>query len=140
MAEIIINAGDTRKTTEDIRRWKEQKKRDVKAVLLKSAFKVETTAKQFCVQRFKEPSGRLQSSITIDDSDLLRDIIRVGTNVKYAPYVEHGHRQEPGRYVPAIGKRLVRSFVPGKPYLFPAFFMHEPEIKKELKKKFRKVK
>ncbi len=22
------------------------------------------------------------------------------------PYVEYGHRQEPGRYVPAIGKRL----------------------------------
>ena len=32
-------------------------------------------------------------------------------NIEYAPYVENGHRQEVGRYVPAIGKRLVRSFV-----------------------------
>ena len=32
-------------------------------------------------------------------------------NIEDAPYVENGHRQEVGRYVPAIGKRLVRSFV-----------------------------
>lgn len=34
--------------------------------------------------------------------------------VEYAPYVEYGHRQSPGRYVPAIGKSLKRSWVPGK--------------------------
>lgn len=34
--------------------------------------------------------------------------------VEYAGYVEYGHRQTPGRYVPAIGKRLKRSWVPGK--------------------------
>lgn len=32
----------------------------------------------------------------------------------YASYVEYGHRQEPGRYVPAIGKRLKASWVNGK--------------------------
>ena len=26
--------------------------------------------------------------------------------MEYASYVEYGHRQEPGRYVPALGKRL----------------------------------
>lgn len=35
-------------------------------------------------------------------------------NVKYAAHVEYGHRQTPGRYVPAIGKRLKKDFVPGK--------------------------
>lgn len=40
--------------------------------------------------------------------------ITVGNNVEYAPYVEYGHRQTPGRYVPAIGKRLKEGFVPGK--------------------------
>ena len=35
-------------------------------------------------------------------------------NVKYAAHVEYGHRQTPGRYVPAIGKRLKKYFVPGK--------------------------
>ena len=40
--------------------------------------------------------------------------ITVENNVEYAPYVEYGHRQTPGRYVPAIGKRLKEGFVPGK--------------------------
>lgn len=40
--------------------------------------------------------------------------ITVENNVEYAPYVEYGHRQTPGRYVPAIGKRLKKGYVPGK--------------------------
>lgn len=35
-------------------------------------------------------------------------------NTEYASYVNYGHRQTPGRYVPAIGKRLKRSWVEGK--------------------------
>lgn len=34
--------------------------------------------------------------------------------IEYASYVEFGHRQTPGRYVPAIGKKLKRSWVPGR--------------------------
>ncbi len=37
----------------------------------------------------------------------------------YAFFVEFGHAQEPGRYVPAIGKRLVQSFVPAYPFFRP---------------------
>lgn len=40
--------------------------------------------------------------------------ITVADDVPYASYVEYGHRQKPGRYVPAIGKRLKEGFVPGK--------------------------
>lgn len=32
----------------------------------------------------------------------------------YASYVNYGHRQTPGRFVPAIGKRLVASWVAGQ--------------------------
>jgi len=32
---------------------------------------------------------------------------------KYAPYVEYGHRQTPGRYVPALGKQLKSAWVEG---------------------------
>lgn len=39
--------------------------------------------------------------------------IEVVNPVHYASYVEYGHRQEPGRFVPAIGKRLVNSWVDG---------------------------
>lgn len=34
-------------------------------------------------------------------------------NTKYASYVEFGHRQQPGRFVPALGKRLKSAFVEG---------------------------
>lgn len=40
--------------------------------------------------------------------------ITVINNLEYASYVEFGHRQQPGRYVPALGKRLRESWVPGR--------------------------
>lgn len=41
-------------------------------------------------------------------------IAKVYNNVKYARYVEYGHRQKVGRYVPALGKRLKKSWVKGQ--------------------------
>lgn len=43
--------------------------------------------------------------------------VTVTNPVYYASYVEYGHRQTPGRYVPAIGKRLVKSWVEGQHFL-----------------------
>lgn len=43
--------------------------------------------------------------------------IEVINPVNYASYVEYGHRQTPGRYVPAIGKRLKASWVEGRFFL-----------------------
>ncbi|MBO7394392.1 MAG: HK97 gp10 family phage protein, partial [Abditibacteriota bacterium] len=37
----------------------------------------------------------------------------VFNNVKYAPYLEYGHRLHAGQYIPLLGKRLKASFVPG---------------------------
>lgn len=33
--------------------------------------------------------------------------------MEYAAYVENGHRQKVGRYVPILGKRLKANFVEG---------------------------
>lgn len=41
-------------------------------------------------------------------------VVEVINPVEYASYVEFGHRQEPGRYVPAIGKKLTSGWVEGK--------------------------
>lgn len=41
-------------------------------------------------------------------------IITVVNDLYYASYVEYGHRQTPGRYVPALGKALSASWVKGK--------------------------
>lgn len=43
--------------------------------------------------------------------------IEVINPVEYASYVEFGHRQEPGRFVPAIGKRLKVGWVNGQYFL-----------------------
>lgn len=40
--------------------------------------------------------------------------IEVENTKDYASYVEYGHVQTPGRYVPALGKKLKKSFVKGK--------------------------
>lgn len=41
-------------------------------------------------------------------------IVEIICPLEYASYVEYGHRQTPGRYVPAIGKRLKASWVNGR--------------------------
>ena len=41
-------------------------------------------------------------------------VIEIINPVEYASYVEYGHRQTPGRFVPAIGKRLKQGWVEGK--------------------------
>ena len=40
--------------------------------------------------------------------------IEIINPVEYASYVEYGHRQQVGRYVPALGKRLKQGWVKGQ--------------------------
>lgn len=52
----------------------------------------------------------------------VKGVVRKGDNLEitiynpleYASFVEYGHRQEPGRYVPVLGKRLKKAWVEGK--------------------------
>ena len=90
--------------------------------------KVESYAKQLC----PVDTGRLRNSITHSQMD--EDTEVIGTNVDYAPYVELGHHQQPGRYVPAIKKRLKKSWVDGKPFLRPAVEDHLEEYREVIKK------
>lgn len=41
-------------------------------------------------------------------------LVTIVNNTEYASYVEYGHRQTPGRYVPALGKSLKASWVKGR--------------------------
>ena len=88
--------------------------------------KAESYAKKLCPVK----TGNLRNSITHQTKDENTEVI--GTNVKYAPYVELGHHQTPGRYVPAIKKRLKRSYVPGKRFMRPAAEDHAEEYKEIL--------
>lgn len=63
----------------------------------------------------------------------------VGYTKEYAPHVEYGHRQTPGRYVPAIGKRLKASYVPGQHYLAQNVAQQGPILDRALKKEIRRL-
>ena len=83
-------------------------------------------------------TGRLHASINIEIESLTS--ARVGTNVVYAPFVEFGHTQEVGRFVPmfgpgkrnvsgafkgtyngkGVGARLVNPTAPAYPFMRPA--------------------
>lgn len=95
--------------------------------------KAETYAKSEC----PVDTGRLKGSITHRVQK--GDTALIGTGVEYAPYVEYGHHQEPGRYVPAIGKRLVASYVPGHPYLTPAMSQHVGEYRQIITNELKKL-
>lgn len=81
-------------------------------------------------------TGNLKNSMTSEVSQEEKAVY-VGTDVEYAPSVEFGHHQEVGRYVPAIGKRLVREFVPAKPFLKPAIENHMDEYKHILEEELK---
>jgi len=49
------------------------------------------------------------------------------------PHVEYGHRQKVGRYVPAIGKKLVAPFVRGRFMLRKALNIRQTKFYKDLK-------
>lgn len=60
--------------------------------------------------------GSLRDAWTILPVEKHGDVyeITVINNLDYASYVEYGHRQTPGRYVPALGKSLKVSWVKGR--------------------------
>lgn len=94
------------------------------------------TAETYAKMKCPVDTGRLKNSITHVKSSSEKAVY-VGTNVSYAPYVELGHDQEVGRYVPAIGKRLVASHVEGKPFIRPAVEEHTGEYKEIVRKEFQ---
>ena len=92
---------------------------------------METEKEQLMIDTIKELTARLLRKVikrTPSDTGNLRrnwtvsDVrknggnyeIEVSNSTEYASYVEFGHRQTPGRFVPAIGKRLKKSWVKGK--------------------------
>ena len=82
------------------------------------------------LQQYSADRGDGRGSYSGIVGDASEKAVYIGTNVEYAPYVEYGHKQEVGRYVPAIGKRLVKPHVPAQPYLRPAASQHNEEYKR----------
>ena len=96
-----------------VRSYQVIKKEAIRIALVRGALKVELAAKEMCAV----DTGRLRGSITTDQRYIQKYLVKVGTNVDYGPYVEFGTKKMDAR-----------------PYLFPAFFMFEGEIIKDIKK------
>lgn len=62
---------------------------------------------------------------------------RVGYLQDYAPHVEYGHRQAPGRYVPKLGKQLKASYVEGQHFLQAAVEAERPKFRRRLQELMR---
>lgn len=65
---------------------------------------------------------------------------KVYNNLEYAEYVEYGHRQQVGRYVPQIGKKLKNSFVKGQYMLTKSIVEMKPQIDVIIQKHTKKIK
>lgn len=75
-------------------------------------------------------TGGLANSVRVDVSGGRG---RVGYTAEHAPHVEYGHRQTPGRYVPAIRKRLKASFVPGQHFFKPCVERARSNFKRRIR-------
>lgn len=62
----------------------------------------------------------------------------MGYTKHYAPHVEYGHRQEVGRFVPAIKRRLVKPFVPGKYFLKNNLRIQGPKFNADMREALKK--
>ncbi|WP_054678625.1 HK97 gp10 family phage protein [Lacticaseibacillus sharpeae] len=63
-------------------------------------------------------------------------IVDIVNNQEYASFVEKGHRQKPGRYVPAIGKRLKAKWVDGQFMMRDGMAYVEDPVNQHLQKGF----
>jgi hypothetical protein len=83
----------------------------------RSAFTISEMARLSTNKGPHARTSRLRGSINLNVKSY--DTATVGPTVYYAPFVEFGHKQEVGRYVPAIGARLVNPTAPAYPFVTP---------------------
>lgn len=63
----------------------------------------------------------------------------IANYVYYGPYVNYGHRQQPGRFVPGLDKRLKADFVQGQFFFEKGVDQAESIFLEELKKAVRRI-
>ncbi|WP_154826747.1 HK97 gp10 family phage protein [Clostridium butyricum] len=89
-------------------------------------------------------TGNLRRSATSGEIRVTgsKHSVKVGYDTDRAPYAgayENGHKQTPGRYVPAIGKKLKKSYVPGKHIVRDSLTIAMYGMDEKLKTKLRNI-
>ena len=98
--------GDLRKA---MQRWLEGIGLEFLRIIQDEIIRRQVVDTRMLLQSFQKDDDNNVWTLSEEDLEL-----EVGTTLEYASYVNDGHRQRPGRFVPAIGKRLVRPWVPGQ--------------------------
>lgn len=117
-----------------IKAWEGDKSREVARLVVSTAYEIERDAKKAA----PVDTGRLRASITrqVGKNERFPSAV-VGTNVKYAPFVEFGT----GRAGAASDVETPDGYTHGsstgvaaRPFLFPAFESHYPGFVRELRR------
>lgn len=116
---------------------------EAEKAVLKGCLKVERDAKKNC----RVDTGRLRASITHRVKKEEGEIVgQVGTNAKYAVYIEFGTgihaakgdgRKTPWKWKDEKGRWHYTVGMPPKPFLYPALKSNELDIKYEIAKAIR---
>ena len=92
--------------------------------------------------RANEPvvTGNLRRSITSSDVKLNGNeySMTIGSSLEYVQAVEYGHKQEVGRYVPAIKKKLKKEFVPGNHVISDTVDLYQPKLISRIQERVEK--
>ena len=122
----------------DFQAFCEETAKELAARLLAKVVK-RTPTGQYAMEEGKM-GGTLKRGWTVGNVEKHGNVYQVEiTNpVHYASYVEYGHRQQPGRYVPAIGKRLKQGWVKGRFMLTISEQELDAQLPKIIEKKLAK--
>jgi len=115
--EITVRLEGFEGLIRNVRSYQVITKEAIRIALVRGALKVELAAKEMCTEMGAVDTGRLRGSITTDKRYIQKYLVMIGTNVDYGPYVEFATKKMDAR-----------------PYLFPAVFIFEGEIIKDIKK------
>lgn len=127
------------KNFEDIRKEMQRKLQQTKDIILDEMEEKSTMCVGEIQSRTPVKSGNLRRSMTHGRIEILNKAykVRIGSALPYAQAVEEGHFQEVGRYVPAIGKKLKKAFVPGKHMISNSIEIYQKELQKSIQHRIK---
>lgn len=127
------------KSFEDLLKEIEKKSNQINDIIEEEMEEKATMCVAEIQSRTPVKSGNLRRSMTHGKVELISKVyrVRIGSALPYAQAVEEGHFQEVGRYVPAIGKKLRRSFVPGKHMIGDSIEIYQNELQKSIQHRLK---
>lgn len=127
------------KSFEDLAKEIQKKLQQSKDIIVEEMEEKSTMCVAEIQSRTPVKSGNLRRSMTHGRIELINKTykVKIGSAVPYAQLVEDGHHQEVGRYVPAIGKKLKKAFVPGRHMIRDSIDIYQKELQESIKSRLR---